>query len=115
MSHSGAINYRDTHFETKDLTPIHGEPIAKSLLRLTNELKANARSVLSNLGGGNHGHLGLVLSPPDYALISNVLFNRPNHPGPLIIPANTTQHSQHNTTQQTQHNTTQTKKKKKNT
>ena len=92
MSNSGAINYRSIHFETKDLAPIRGEPTPDSLLRLKNEVKANARSVLSNLGGARHGHLGLVLSPNDYALISPTPFERPDHPGPLLIPAGTTQH-----------------------
>ena len=92
MRNSGAINYRNTHFETKDLAPICGEPTADTLLRLTNELKTNARSVLSHLGGGNHGHLGLILSPADYAFLSDVPFDRPDHPGPLVIPPGTTQH-----------------------
>ena len=92
MSHSGAINYRDTHFEKKDLTPIHGEPTPDSLLRLKKEIKTNARSVPSNLGGGTHGHLGLVLSPDTYALLSDTPFDRPDHPGPLAIPPGTTQH-----------------------
>lgn len=92
MSHSGAINYRDTYFEKKDLTPIHGEPTPDSLLHLKNELKTNARSVPSNLGGGTHGHLGLVLSPDTYALLSNIPFDRPNHPGPLAIPPGTINH-----------------------
>ena len=39
MSHSGAVNYGETLFETKDFTPIRGEPNADSLLHLTNELK----------------------------------------------------------------------------
>ena len=92
MTASNGINYRETHFELKDLTPIRGEPTAETLLNLTNELKANARSVNSHLGGGNHGHLGLILSPADYAHLSNVAFQRPIHPGILTIPPNTTQH-----------------------
>ena len=91
MNDHGA-NYRATHFPYKDLTPIRGEPNADSLLNLTNELKANSRSVLSNLGGGDHGHLGLVMSAADYATISNTPFVKPDHPGPLIIPPNTTNH-----------------------
>ena len=74
MNVHGAINYRATHFPYKDLMPIRGEPNADSLLNLTNELKANSRSALSNLGGGAHGHLGLIMSPADYATISNTPF-----------------------------------------
>ena len=90
MSNSGSINYREMHFELKDLTPICGEPTADGLLRLSNELKSNARSVMSHLGGRNHGHLGLILSPAEYALLSNTPFERPDHPGPLVIPPGTT-------------------------
>ena len=93
MSTTGAINYRALHFEYKDFTPIRGEPNADSLLRLCNEIKANARSVLSHLGGGAHGHLGLVLSPIEYATIANNQpFIRPGHPGTLTIPPGTPQH-----------------------
>ena len=96
------VNYRATLFPFKDLTPIRGEPNADSLLELTNELKANARSVLSNLGGGAHGHLGLVLSPNDYATVSAIPFVKPAHPGPLVIPPNTTNHRSN--TLQDEHN-----------
>jgi len=80
-----SVNYRETHFEYPSPTPIRGEPTADSLIVLRNQLKANARSVPSNLEGGALGHLGLVLSPNDYALISNVPFVRPTHPGTLTI------------------------------
>eukprot|EP00957_Ditylum_brightwellii_P112042 8543527-Ditylum_brightwellii.AAC.2 len=53
------MDYRNTIFETVDLTKIHGEPTMAMLLTLQNELKANAHSVQSTLGGGNNGHLGL--------------------------------------------------------
>ena len=33
------------------------------------------------LGGGNHGHLGLVLKDARYLAIAGVVFNRPNYPG----------------------------------
>ena len=44
------------------------------------------------IGGGSHGHLGLVLTPAEYAMISAVPYVRPLHPGPLIIPAGNTNH-----------------------
>ena len=56
------------------------------------ELMVNSQTVHSDLGGGTHGHLGLVLSPGRYALISNAAYNRPAHPGQLVIPAGTTLH-----------------------
>ena len=49
-------NYRETLFEYPELTPIHGEPSYESLRVLYNQIKANARSVHTTLGGGQHGH-----------------------------------------------------------
>ena len=84
---SSTVNYRDTHFERANLTPIRGEPTYETVHKLWNEVKANARSVYSNLGGGTHGHLGLVLTTAQYAAISTTDFTRPDHPGPLAIPS----------------------------
>ena len=89
--YSSATNYIETHFEYKELDKIHGEPTYDTIKRLHNQVKANAASVPSSLGGGMFGHLGLVLSPRAYALISNAPFVRPNHPGPLVIPPGQTQ------------------------
>ena len=92
MSAPAVINYRES-FPIPDLTRIIGIPTFETLRKMSNELKQNASSVYSNLGGGAHGHLGLLLSPQMYALISNVPYVRPNHPGPLIIPQNATRHA----------------------
>ena len=88
-----SVNYGETHFEFPTLTPICVEPSAESLILLKNQLKANAKSVPSNLGGGNFGHLALVIPPNCYNLISNVPFVCPVHPGLLVIPAGTAQHA----------------------
>ena len=84
---ASTVNYRDTHFERAQLTPICGKPTYDTVHKLWNEVKANARSVYSNLGGGTHGHLGLVLMTAQYAAISTIAFTRPDHPGPLAIPS----------------------------
>lgn len=94
MSAFSGIDYREAHFIKKQLTPIVGEPTFVTLELLLKQLKSNARSVHSNLGGGQHGHLGLVISPPSYALLSPTPFTRPVFPGAqAIIPNNTTQHA----------------------
>ncbi len=80
-------NYRETLFEYPDLTGIHGEPTYESLRVIQNQLKANARSIHTTLGGGQHGHLGLVLTPAQYALLSPHPYVRPHRPPPLVIPA----------------------------
>jgi hypothetical protein len=71
---SNGINYRETYFEFPELTKIHGEPPSESLYKLRNKLKANAQSVYSNLSDGAHGHLALILSNAQYALLSNIAF-----------------------------------------
>ena len=81
MSKTTAINYIETHFEFKELTKIHGEPTYETIKTLHNQLKANASLVPSGLGGGTFGHLGLVITPAQYALISPAAFDCPAHPG----------------------------------
>ena len=72
------------------LTPIVGEPTYATLKTLKDQLKANAASVPTTLGGGNHGYLGLILSPATYATISPTAFIKPAYPGQHpAIPAGT--------------------------
>ena len=87
VNSSGAgIDYRNIFFEFPELDRIAGEPNADALIKLKKQLKANASSVTSNLGDGLHSHLGLmILNPVDYALISQIPFDAPVHPGPLVI------------------------------
>jgi hypothetical protein len=54
------------------------------------EIKANAKSVHTTLGGAAHGHLGMVLSPAQYALVSATPYQRVLFPAPLVIPLGTT-------------------------
>ena len=63
------------------VTPVVGEPTYATLKTLKDQLKANAASVPTTLGGGNHGYLGLILSPATYATISQTAFIEPVYPG----------------------------------
>jgi len=87
-----STNYRETHFEYPDLTKIVGCPTYDTLRLLKNEIKANAISVHSNLGGRQYRHLGLVISPEAYARVSNVAYTLPLHPGNLEITPTATKH-----------------------
>ena len=89
----GSIDYAASYFKYKTPTPIQGTPSNKTLKRLKAELRANASSVESDLGGGDHGYLGLVLTDAEYASIHPppAPFVAPAFPGPLVIPNNTTQ------------------------
>ena len=89
---TSTVDYRNTFIEHANLTKIHGEPTFESIRTLQCEIIINALSVHLDLGGGAHGHLGLVLSPQEYALHSDAVYERPQHPRQLIIPPNTTQH-----------------------
>ena len=83
----GNIDYATLYFKYKTPSPINGEPTYKSLKRLKMELRADASSVDTDLGGGNHGYLGLVLSDAEYTRINPTppQFRAPNFSGALVI------------------------------
>ena len=85
-----SINYKDTLFEKANLTPISGKPTFKMLHNLQNEIKANVKAIYSNHGVGSHGHLGLVLTDAQYALILTTPFIYLTCLGTLITPDGTT-------------------------
>ena len=87
----GAVDYAASYFKYKTPTPIPGAPSNKTLKRLKRELRANASSVESDLGGGDHGYLGLVLTDEEYATVAPTAFNPPVYPAALTIPAGTDQ------------------------
>ena len=88
MTSHTATDYRNTYFEIKNPTPICGEPTYESLKLLHNEIKINAQSIPTQLGGGNNGHLGLVLTVSDYQLVTPVMYFRPVNPGLFQIDTN---------------------------
>ena len=72
------------NFPHDPLTPLdpQHEPTPTSARLLRRELYANARSVPTTLGGGDHGHLGLVMGEEAYAELSNggVTYDFPDKP-----------------------------------
>ena len=90
------INYKDNLFKRNNLTTIRVEPTFKTLHKLRNEIKANAKSVYYNLGGWAHGYFGLVLTDTQYVLISPTPFVYLNHTGTLIIQDSTPAHTNFN-------------------
>ena len=79
------IDYKDTLFDQANLTPIYGKLTFETLHKLQNKIKDNAKFFYSNIGGGAHGNIGLVLANAQYALILNIPFVYPTQPSPLII------------------------------
>ena len=81
------VNYCDNYFQHTDLTPIRGEPTNETLKTLVNEIKADAQTVHSTLGGGANDHLGLVLTTARCNRIApGQPYVRPIFPGTLNIP-----------------------------
>ena len=69
---------------SKDMAPTH-----LTLATLHRELNTYAAAIESNTGGGQHGHLALVMSDAAYMAIANQQFHAPVHPGPNPVPGNT--------------------------
>jgi len=90
MNYETSIDYSKA-FQHPEPTRITEEPTFASLRRLEKELKANASSIESDIGGGDHGYLGLVLSDANYALVSATAFTPSTYPGTLNIPVTATQ------------------------
>jgi hypothetical protein len=86
MTKSANIDYVGTYFEIPELTKIHARPTFENLKIIKNELKTNGSSVTTDLGGGINGHVGLVTTLAEYALISAIPYVRPVHPGALVLP-----------------------------
>jgi hypothetical protein len=82
---------KDTYFQDKVLSRIHGKPIYETLQTLATKIKANVASVPSTLEGCQYGHLGLILFVDQYATLANTnpWVSLPN-PGPFAPPANGT-------------------------
>jgi hypothetical protein len=73
------------------LTPVLREPTNKSLQLLQQELYANARAIHSTRGGGNNGHLALIMPDELYFTRTGHAFLAPQHPGdhPVHLPGAT--------------------------
>jgi len=76
----------DLQFTHPVLTKIIGEPTAETILLLTQQVYANAKGISSTLGGGAHGHLGMLMPPAEYLALAGVAFVFPAPP-PSIQPA----------------------------
>ena len=83
-----SIEYYTSCFEYPVLDKIHGMPTFITLTKMKKQLQSNAQSITSDLGGGGHGHLGLVLTPEEYSTVSNDAYVAPVHPSVLAIPRN---------------------------
>ncbi len=67
------------------VTKIHGQPTDQDITTLEKELISISASIPSGLGGGNHGHAGIIIKATKYLAMAGVAFTDPTHPE--IYPA----------------------------
>ena len=81
------VDYETLYFKYPVPTSIKGGPTNKFIKHLKTEIRASPGSVDTDLGGGNHGYLGLYLSDVEYARINPTPtpFQAPAWSGALTI------------------------------
>ena len=82
MSKTLTVDEITAKFRIKKLTEIEGEPTYEAISKLSQELYTNAATLASPLGGGQHGHIGMVMKPSLYESLSNIPYVTPKNPGP---------------------------------
>ena len=65
------IDYKNTIFETLEVTKIIGEPGTSDILTLRRQIRGNAISVHTTTGGGQYGHLRLTCHDDEYSEIDD--------------------------------------------
>ena len=64
------------------LTKIHGQPTSHDLTNLEKEIISILANIPTTLGGGNHGHVGVIMDPTDYSTMTGGIdFVNPANPG----------------------------------
>jgi len=79
------IDYVATYFKFSKLDKTDGTPTYAKLREIKDQIKANASSVSSELGGGAHSNLVLILTNGEYVNITATLYIHPAYPGLLEI------------------------------
>jgi hypothetical protein len=69
-------------FRKERVTKIHGQPKSQDLTILEKEIIAILANIPTTLGGGNHGHIGIIMEPTEYSTMSEgINFAYPLNPG----------------------------------
>jgi hypothetical protein len=64
------------------VTKIHGQPTSHDLTNLEKEIISTLANIPTTLGGGNHGHVGVIMEPTDYSTMTGgIAFVNPANPG----------------------------------
>ena len=69
-----------TKFPTKILPPITGEPDYDCISQLNQLMYGNAATLPTTLGGGAHGHVGLIMKATLYVTLAATSYVTPNEP-----------------------------------
>ena len=89
MTVSSALLFPVSALPHDPLTPLdpNERPTPLTICKLQLKLYDNARAITSPLGGGNHGHLGMLMTQAAYAALPGTAqYNFPNRP---VLPDNT--------------------------
>jgi hypothetical protein len=68
-------------FPHSSLPKVTGEPMFEDLKVIRRLLNTHAMSVSLYVGGGHHGHLGIIMSNEEYFSIAAYVFPAPSNPG----------------------------------
>jgi hypothetical protein len=68
-------------FPHSSLLKVTGEPTFEDLKVIRRLLNTNSMSVSSYIGGGRHGHLGIIMTNEEYFSIAADVFPVPDNPG----------------------------------
>jgi hypothetical protein len=87
------VEYVTASFPHPILPTVQGEPDYQTIHAIRNLLQTHARAIDTHLGGGDLGHLGIIVSDESYAMVSPATEAGPNiwisPTAPGRAPANT--------------------------
>ena len=75
-------------FPMKTMPKINGEPDYGNINTIMQLLYGNATSLLTTLGRGKYGHIGIIMTPQLYTTLENTPYKSPPDPG--ITPTHAT-------------------------
>ena len=73
-----------SRFQIKTILTIEGEPDYNTIITMMQLLYVNATSLPTTLGGGQHGHIGIITTPKLYTTLAATPYE--SHPDPSITP-----------------------------
>ena len=68
-------------FPIKTMPKIDGETNYSNINTMMQLLYGNAAPILTTLGGGKHGHIGITMTPQLYTTLANMHYESPPDPG----------------------------------